>query len=366
MTADELLTPRQSGKIIADNAKHIKICEEGVETCAQEIFDRIQNGKIQLLSDPSDEENSGSCNYLKKDVVHPQIANDHGVDWVFFLDALNFSFWNFSTGKHKQYLVTYKDVTYTGYLAFCAATCRTLEAGIPLTTPSYYRTITEEQLNSYLMGDDLVPCPLIKERVACLHEVANVLKEKYENTFVNCIKKCETPGDTKAQELLSLIRNDFPCFRDEGEYEVSGSSVMVSFLKRAQILISDLWSLFEGKGLGKFEDIDTLTMFADYRVPQSLQYFGAFQYSEELLDELNKTERIIEHGSIFEIEIRGCSIDAVDQITKRSRSKLVAAKSKTWKYLNDVAVDYFLWGFRREKADEMIKHPYHKVRSIYY
>jgi hypothetical protein len=35
--------------------------------------------------------------------------------------------------------------------------------------------------------------------------------------------------------------------------------------------VADLWALFEGKGRGQFDDIDTLTMFADYRVPQSLQ-----------------------------------------------------------------------------------------------
>ena len=39
----------------------------------------------------------------------------------------------------------------------------------------------------------------------------------------------------------------------------------VSLYKRAQILIADLWLCFDGQGLGQFDDIDTLTMFADYR-----------------------------------------------------------------------------------------------------
>ena len=238
MVISERLNPRQSGKVIAENAKHIKICDDGVEKCAQEIFTRIQSGKIELLNNATNEEDIGSCNYLKKDVVYPQTANDHGVDWVFFLDALNFSFWNFSTGNHRQYTVTYKDVTYTGYLAFCAATCRTLDSGVPLTTPSYYGKITEEKLDSFLMGDDMVPCPLIKERVSCLHEIANVLKEKYDNTFVNCIRKCDEHKSSKAQNLLMLIRNEFPCFRDEGQFDVSGLSVMVSFFLRSFTTIS--------------------------------------------------------------------------------------------------------------------------------
>jgi hypothetical protein len=60
----------------------------------------------------------------------------------------------------------------------------------------------------------------------------------------------------------------------------------VSFYKRAQILIADLWSCFEGKGLGAFNDIDYITMFPDYRVPQVLVYFGAMKYSDGLLNTL--------------------------------------------------------------------------------
>lgn len=39
----------------------------------------------------------------------------------------------------------------------------------------------------------------------------------------------------------------------------------VSFYKRVQILISDVWGACEGQGFGEFHDIDTITMFADYR-----------------------------------------------------------------------------------------------------
>lgn len=40
---------------------------------------------------------------------------------------------------------------------------------------------------------------------------------------------------------------------------------VVTFYKRAQILIADLWLAFKGKSYGHFEDIDSLTAFADYR-----------------------------------------------------------------------------------------------------
>lgn len=40
---------------------------------------------------------------------------------------------------------------------------------------------------------------------------------------------------------------------------------LVAIYKRAQILIADIWSSFRGTGFGEFCDIDTITMFADYR-----------------------------------------------------------------------------------------------------
>ena len=65
--------------------------------------------------------------------------------------------------------MTYKGKTYTGYMSLCAAVDRTLDQGIPLTSPSFYGQIDEESLNKFLMADDDVPCPLIKERLQCLH-----------------------------------------------------------------------------------------------------------------------------------------------------------------------------------------------------
>jgi len=41
--------------------------------------------------------------------------------------------------------------------------------------------------------------------------------------------------------------------------------ITVAMYKRAQILIGDIWACFRGQDLGQFNDIDTITMFADYR-----------------------------------------------------------------------------------------------------
>jgi len=249
-------------------------------------------------------------------------------------------------------------------LSLCAAINRTLDSGINLTDPEFFKDITEEKLDAYLMGQDNVPCPMIPERVRVLREVSEVLISKYQGSFANCLQ-----GSGKsAQTLLKTICDDFPCFRDTAEF----AGRRVAILKRAQILVADIWALFSGKDLGQFDDIDTITMFADYRVPQSLQYFGAFEYSQQILDVLKKDE-ILANGSEYEVEIRGCSIEAVIRLVEETK-RLLEEKAggneghqdgKVIK-VNSILADYFLWGFRREKAEDMKQFPYHKVRSVYY
>ena len=107
--------------------------------------------------------------------------------------------------------------------------------------------------------------------------------------------------------MLQIIIDNFPAFRDESEFK----GRRVSFYKRAQILIADLWACFEGQGLCQFNDIDTVTMFADYRIPQVLVHFGVLRYSDHLNALLEKSH-LFKSGDELESEIRGCTIHAVD------------------------------------------------------
>lgn len=76
------------------------------------------------------------------------------------------------------------------------------------------------------------------------------------------------------------------------------------FLKRAQILVADLWACFQGEGYGAFRDIDKITMFADYRVPQILNSMGCLSYSPPLGATISE-KQIIESGNSWEMQLRG-------------------------------------------------------------
>lgn len=134
-----------------------------------------------------------------------------------------------------------------------------------------------------LRSDDTeTEVPLLSTRVKCLHEVGNVLLRKHNGTFQTCVDA----ANKSALSLLKIIVEDFPCFQDDSMF----NNKRVTFYKRAQILVSDLWSCFQGKSFGEFYDIEKLTMFADYRVPQALVHFGVLEYDKKLYEKLKKGE----------------------------------------------------------------------------
>ena len=99
----------------------------------------------------------------------------------------------------------------------------------------------------------------------------------------------------------------FEGFRDVSVYK----GFEVSLLKRAQILVSDLY----GAGAWHFSDMEELTMFPDYQVPQVLNSRGVLEYSQELQRMVdNKLE--IPRDSEMEIEIRASTIVACDLIAQ--------------------------------------------------
>ena len=106
---------------------------------------------------------------------------------------------------------------------------------------------------------------------------------------------------------MEIVIGNFPSYQDRCVY----LDKPLTFYKRAQILVGDLWACFENKGPGEFPDIDRLTMFADYRVPQILLHLDMIQYTKEFYQRLQKDPHL-DVQCQEEIEIRGCSIWAVE------------------------------------------------------
>jgi Potential Queuosine, Q, salvage protein family len=107
-----------------------------------------------------------------------------------------------------------------------------------------------------------------------------------------------------AVRLVELLAG-WSCFADTSTYEGRA----IPLLKRAQIAAADL----HRTGVARFDDIDRLTMFADNLVPHVLRLDGVLRFAPDLLEAIEQ-ERLIEHGSPEEVEIRACSVHAVELV----------------------------------------------------
>nr|SVE94380.1 EOG090X0A16 [Simocephalus serrulatus] len=339
------MNPKESAAFITSLAVDVKINPIGIKKVASEISHAIESGQFK------------PTNMMLHAYPLPVSVDASSIEWLFVGDALNFSFWALEEDAH--YSVELHGVKYTGYMALCAAITKAIEAGIPITSSKYYANISQEEVNKIFISSTGEPIPMLEERWRILQECGKILNEKFDGAFLNCLEQ----ANQNAQKLLNLIVTNFPAFRDEAVFE----GRTVSLYKRAQILVADIWGLFKGQGLGSFADIDTITMFADYRVPQSLVHFGALEYSEKLNKMLTANHEF-KNGDREEVEIRGCSIHAVELIREElgARSVYVTINEEKTLPLNSAMIDYFLWEFRRRFAQKLAVIPYHKVRCIYY
>jgi hypothetical protein len=159
--------------------------------------------------------------------------------------------------------------------------------------------------------------PLADERARILREMAGTVIDKFNSSFVHLI----TSANKSAVALLNILTTHFPNFQDHSIYQ----GHQIHFYKRAQILIGDIYGKFNGKELGEFLDIDQLTMFPDYRVPQILEAEGVFEYSEQLKAIIMNKEVITDRE--IEGEIRASSVIAIELIKEYLRGKGVEALS---------------------------------------
>ncbi|THW02012.1 hypothetical protein D6D25_08623, partial [Aureobasidium pullulans] len=174
----------------------------------------------------------------------------------------------------------------------------------------------------------------------------------FDGSVANLI---EAAGNS-AGKLVNLLSHHFSCFNDESKFEKR----TVRIMKRPQILVADIWAAFNEESYGEFNDIDAITMFADYRVPQMLHTLGCLTYSPPL-DSIVRAHQIIPHHSPYEVQLRGCSIWTVEMIRREIIRTNPSAK------VNAILIDFFLYDLakEKEKAGEPAI-PHHRTRSIWY
>ncbi len=271
---------------------------------------------------------------------HAIETNDQGINWLLVLDALNFSFWG-----DNRWTVEYKGEKSNGYRALSAALSRAVDEGIPITSADYLASITKNDLANILRGDHTIP--MLDRRVENLQEVGTGLRDHFEGSFAGAVESCKG----SAVRLVQLLAEVFPSFNDIADYQGSD----VRFYKRAQLLVSDIYGAFGGKGWGQFKDLDELTVFADYKLPQILRHMGMLVYIDSMAEKVDN-RYVLVPGSRDEIEIRAGTVWAADVLQR--------ALASHGAHLRSFELDWWLWNETRTMGETM--KPYHLARTIYY
>jgi hypothetical protein len=264
-------------------------------------------------------------------------------DWIFVLDALNFCFWE-DRGCPK-WSIEYGGQQFSGYWALAGSLKRAFEEGIPLTNAEFLATISSKTVDLIFQGNQRIP--LFQKRVEHLREIGTILLEKYDGSFVNLLERVDRSAVTLVREVVA----NFPSFNDIATYQ----SKTIYLYKRAQLLAADLYGAFEGQGYGEFTDLDQLTIFADYKIPQVLRHYHVLEYDAHL-SHLVDNYIPITPGSPEEVEIRSATIQAVERMRQSFAEKhhpIPAFK-----------LDWWLWTLGQE--DAVRDRPYHRTRTVFY
>lgn len=309
---------------VYDSSTHIKVNMEEID-------------KIALSISQNSEENRKVVEWDTHNWHYSSDAFARGnltCQYVFVMDSLNFCFWPTPGLEYDILASSLKLVLENDASAFNADNLCGMTADV---------------LQSWFPGFDI---PLLEERVDRLRELGQALMNDFNGLASNMVIK----ASNSVVKLVKLILMHFPGFRDTSIFQ----GQLIHFYKRAQILVGDLWAAY-GRTTDKsdpyyFYDIDQLTMFADYRVPQILRSIGIFEYSSELSSKIDAMTTL-PFGSEEEIEIRACCIIAVELIKGSLRTHGLSD-------VHTIEIDWLLWQWGERVKDSVP--PHHRTLTIYY
>jgi Potential Queuosine, Q, salvage protein family len=210
--------------------------------------------------------------------------------------------------------------------------------------------------------------PNLEERCRLWNEVGRVLRTRLDGSVSTLIASAQG----SAPALVQLLVDNFEGFQDRhslGAASASAtttSSTVLHFYKRAQICVGD-WN--EAMKLN-LKDMDQVTTFADYRVPQLLRHHGVLVYSAPLAALVDGGVEL-DKGCDEELAIRACTVTAVEllvQELKVNTSSSIANNDTTNAQMkwNAVATDWYLWQVGERMQNDGELQPHHRVRTIYY
>ena len=262
------------------------------------------------------------------------------LQFLFLFNAISFCYWG-----EPKWTVEYNAKQFDGSWGMITALARAVDEQKSIFDAHYLAAISKDEFAHLLRANN--PIPLLEERWKIIREVGTVLLKKYNGELKNVIKE----ANNDALQLLNIIINNFPSFADSEMYK--GKKIF--FHKRAQLLVGDVYNIFQGKSYGTLKNTEELTACADYKLPFALRKRGILSYTHNVAQK-NDSKQIIEKGSETEIEIRANTIWAVELIRQELKKRI---PDITATHIND-----HLWLTTQEKSAE--DKPYHRTITTSY
>jgi len=306
---------------VVKNAAHVRIDLRVVEAFASR--------HVQFLSAPIE-------------VVSPftfRGSREQCANFVLLTDALNFCFWS-----DTPWQVEYRGRTWTRTQAAEAGLHRAIESDPTWLDANRWAHVTDEDIAGIFAGTGEIP--LLARRVSVMRETGRVLSEQFGGQCCNLV---ESVGGSAVQ-LARALAARFPSFRDVASYR----GQPVALLKRAQIMAADLHRAWLDGGWGGLTDMDELTVFADYRLPQLFRHEQMLILDNALAVRIDRGE-LIESGSPEEVELRAATIRIGDLIYEALAD--TGVEVPVWR------LDYQLWKLARRPD---VTTPHHRTITHYY
>lgn len=312
---------RTACRAVAQSVVHVQINYEQIPDYALSL--PLQKALMPGL-DPQ-------CHYLDQ--------GDSTVAFILTLDTINFGSGYFPH-LHKR-------PGMSGYFTVASALNDYFKVYGPISA-NQLRQINFEDCAG-IFGQDLnnpPVCELMQHFATALNDLGRYLHKNFADSFVELIESANASADRLVRQLVEM-----PYFNDVELY----GNVRVPFYKRAQLTAADLALAFDGNGPGHFNDLDTLTIFADNLVPHVLRVDNILAYDKDLLDRIDSGE-LIPSGSPEEVEIRACAVHVVELLKKELQNAGHRVTSS--------GLDYLLWNRGQQPQYKAI--PRHRTRTVFY
>lgn len=265
-----------------------------------------------------------------------QQKDEDELDFLFLIGSQAFCFW----GYPKKWTIKYKGKILDGWWALVACLKKALEEGLPILEGEYLAQLTLSQTKKLFRGAPEIP--LINKRKEILNKIGKKLVEKYQGRFHNFFIK----ENKEAFSLVKKISKEFYGFDDTSIYK--GRKIF--FYKKAQVVVSDIRIIINGRGYWKIENIEKLPGHADYKIPAILRNLGILEYNSELSKKVDNREEL-KADSEMEIEVRANMLYALHLISEKLK-------------ISPTTLSGILWS--QGQIKNSLNKPYHLTKTIYY